>query len=384
MKEIYLLITDAGGGHRAHALALKKAIQAQQLNWNVRIVNIYTEILTRGKHWEAFYNFLLKSGFSWIYWPVMVPLIRLQIPLKHQYALKALKSYWQNNHPSMVVSLLPFVNDVLEKSVKAVHPTVPFITSLCDLVDLDKYYLTNQRNNHYPSHAICPTDTAEEQARQLGYIDSHIHRLSGPVLDPDVYFSPFSSKQKERQKHGLDANATTAVISFGGNGSNEMLSIANQLARSPFNLQCIFICGKNKTLAKKILKVKTSKKLLVKGFTTNMSYYLSLGDFFIGKPGPNSIGEAIQMGLPVITENSWRTMQQERHTCEWIIANQFGLVIKTFRNTAPAIAKLLEPTQFNTYQKKVANIRNYGVFEAVDALSTILNNLNDKVELTNS
>ena len=47
-----------------------------------------------------------------------------------------------------------------------------------------------------------------------------------------------------------------------------------------------------------------------------------LSDFFIGKPGPGSISEAIQMKLPVIIErNSW-TLPQERYNADWVRRNR--------------------------------------------------------------
>ena len=44
--------------------------------------------------------------------------------------------------------------------------------------------------------------------------------------------------------------------------------------------------------------------LFVEGFTAEMPYYMQLSDFFIGKPGPGSISEAIAMRLPVIVESN--------------------------------------------------------------------------------
>jgi len=36
------------------------------------------------------------------------------------------------------------------------------------------------------------------------------------------------------------------------------------------------------------------------GFAQNVEHYMALADFFIGKPGPGSISEALQFHLPVI------------------------------------------------------------------------------------
>ena len=63
------------------------------------------------------------------------------------------------------------------------------------------------------------------------------------------------------------------------------------------------------------------------GFTQEIPYYMKLADFFIGKPGPGSISEALVMGLPVIVERNAWTMVQERFNTDWIAQNGFGVVL---------------------------------------------------------
>ena len=56
-------------------------------------------------------------------------------------------------------------------------------------------------------------------------------------------------------------------------------------------------------------------------------YFMSLSDFFIGKPGPGSISEALAMKLPVIVErNSW-TLPQERYNADWVLEKDVGIVV---------------------------------------------------------
>jgi len=53
--------------------------------------------------------------------------------------------------------------------------------------------------------------------------------------------------------------------------------------------------------------------------------------FFIGKPGPGSISEAVQQGLPVIVvRNAW-TMPQERYNTQWVEENGVGVVLDSFK-----------------------------------------------------
>ncbi len=39
-KQIDLIFFDAGGGHRASALALKAAAEEQRRNWQIRMLNL--------------------------------------------------------------------------------------------------------------------------------------------------------------------------------------------------------------------------------------------------------------------------------------------------------------------------------------------------------
>ena len=70
---------------------------------------------------------------------------------------------------------------------------------------------------------------------------------------------------------------------------------------------------------------------------------MQVSDFFIGKPGPGSVSEAMAMQLPVIVEcNAW-TLPQERYNAEWVLEKSVGFVLKSFREVVPAVAKLIEP-----------------------------------------
>ena len=61
--------------------------------------------------------------------------------------------------------------------------------------------------------------------------------------------------------------------------------------------QFIFICGRNKKLADRLRGMDTRFPKYVEEFTSEIPYYMHLSDFFIGKPGPGSISEAIAMHL---------------------------------------------------------------------------------------
>jgi 1,2-diacylglycerol 3-beta-galactosyltransferase len=99
---------------------------------------------------------------------------------------------------------------------------------------------------------------------------------------------------------------------------------------------------------------------------------MALSDFFIGKPGPGSICEALQMGLPVIVERNTWTLPQERYNCDWILEKQVGVVLPNFRGIAAAVAQLIEPAALARFRANAAAIQNRAVFEIPDKLAHVL------------
>src|SRR4029077_9869820 len=121
-----------------------------------------------------------------------------------------------------------------------------------------------------------------------------------------------------------------------------MLEIVDRLDRSSLDLQLILVCGRNEKLEAELRARKLRMPALVEGFTTRVNEYMQLSDFFIGKPGPGSVSEALAMRLPLIVEcNAW-TLPQERYNTTWVVEKEVGMVLRNFREIDRAVAKLIE------------------------------------------
>jgi 1,2-diacylglycerol 3-beta-galactosyltransferase len=142
-----------------------------------------------------------------------------------------------------------------------------------------------------------------------------------------------------------------------------MLDIVKRIEESGAEVQLILICGHNHKLAAAISALKTRKPILVEGFTSSVEYYMSLADFFIGKPGPGSISEALQFHLPVIVECNAKTLPQERYNAEWVTEEGYGIVVSSFREIAETIRRLLAPEVFSQFRRNAAKYSNQALFE---------------------
>ncbi len=85
---------------------------------------------------------------------------------------------------------------------------------------------------------------------------------------------------------------------------------------------------------------------------------MQLADFFIGKPGPGSLSEALAMRLPVIVERNAWTLPQERYNADWILENEVGVVLRSFRNIDKAVAQLIEPAALARYRGNASAMKN--------------------------
>jgi len=100
--------------------------------------------------------------------------------------------------------------------------------------------------------------------------------------------------------------------------------------------------------------------------------YMRLADFFIGKPGPGSISEAVHMGLPVIIEGNARTLPQERYNLAWVEEQKLGVVISSFRHIPAAVRFLLADNRLEQFRRSARHITNRAVYEIPEMLERIL------------
>jgi UDP-N-acetylglucosamine:LPS N-acetylglucosamine transferase len=135
----------------------------------------------------------------------------------------------------------------------------------------------------------------------------------------------------------------------------------------------IAVCGNNKKLEAELRGMQGRLRMHVEGFTSEVPRLMQLADFFIGKPGPGSISEAIAMGLPVIVETNLWTLPQERFNAVWVTEKGVGISLKNFsREIVEATRRMLDPVQHEMFVERVRGMRNRAVFEIPEILAGIL------------
>jgi Glycosyltransferase family 28 C-terminal domain len=369
MKAIDLVYINAGGGHRSAAVALEKAIREQGRDWRIRQVNLF-EILdpqdvfrrATGVKPEHYYNVRLAKGWT-LGLSQELRILQALIRLSHRSLIAQLRRYWMQSSPDMVVSLVPNFNRAMYQALSIACPGTPYVTVMTDFADLPPHFWIEPRQSQ---HLICGTPRAFAQAHAAGCRQDHIHETSGMIINPDFYQNLDLDLAAEKSKLGLDPNRPTGLVTFGGHGSRVMRSIAKRLD----DVQLILVCGHNAALAEQLRSRSAGAPRVVVGFTSQMRYFMRLSDFFIGKPGPGSISEAIQQGLPVVVvRNAW-TMPQERYNTDWVLENEVGVVLESYKAIRAGVAQVTG--DIVKFRANVRGIENRAVYEIPQILEDVL------------
>ena len=372
-SKLDLIYFNAGGGHRSAATALEAVIAATGKSWQVRLVNLQEVLdsldvfrkVTRIRL-EDIYNLALAKGWT-LGSEYLLPLMHGVIRLYHPAQVKLLTQVWKDRQPDMVVSVVPNFNRAMCESLARALPSVPLVTIMTDMADYPPHFWIEKQKQFL----ICGTDKAVQQAHAAGYTADRVFRTSGMILRPQFYDPQTKDRAEELKKFGLDPALPTGMVMFGGEGSNVMAPIAERLGNSSTNLQLIMICGKNEKIRRRVAEIKTRNKIHLEGLTKEIPYFMNLCDFFVGKPGPGSISEAIKMRLPVFVErNSW-TLPQERYNAQWVNEQGVGVVLNNFTSIESAIRSALTNGDLHHMRTKAAALDNRAVFEIPEILAKI-------------
>jgi len=364
---------DAGGGHRAAATALRQAIEQQGRPFEIRLVNLQ-ELLdsmdvfrkVTGLRMEDIYNTLLKKGWT-LGSPQLMVGMHLVIRWLHPRQVRLLMDFWRTSRPDMVVSLVPNFDRALGESLQRALPGTPLVTILTDLADYPPHFWIERQDQHF----ICGSDKAVEQALGMGHPQAKVHRVSGMILNPRFYeIGPLTAEERAaaRARLGFRPGEPVGLVMFGGEGSAAIARIA----RSLDDRQLLVVCGRNEKLRARIQAMPHRAPMLVEGFTKDVPRYMQLADYFIGKPGPGSLSEALFMRLPCIVERNAWTLPQERYNAEWLREQGAGIVLPDFREIAKAVDALLEPTAYASHRAATERMHNRAVFEIPQILERIL------------
>jgi len=370
-KRILVLYTDSGYGHVATARVLRDYLGAER-PWRIDIVDVYREILTgldpfralTGMSGPDIYNeYALRRGHTRVLWPVIAAGSSVAIRLGSPFVVRQLSAYLRERHYDMVISVMPLINAAVAASLRQLGGTIPFVTIVTDFCEpMHAAWIQNA-----DQYVICGTAKCGDQARRFGLPDAQIIAANGLMLSPKFHAmaqatTPMSAAAA-RAALGLAPDRLTGLMMFGGRGADRMLDFAEAIEASDLPVQMIYVCGTNRETAEDIAALPARRSRHVIGFSEAIERYMAASDFFVGKPGPGAISEAMVMGLPMILEVGARLLAQERYNASWARAIGAAFSFRNVEGLCAAIGQLSEPGRLAAMRRAIAAHPNTAIFD---------------------
>ena len=161
---------------------------------------------------------------------------------------------------------------------------------------------------------------------------------------------------------------------FGGHGSSVMVDIVQRIDQSGADVQLILICGHNQRLEAELKALVTAEaEAGARIHSKRRALYGAVG--FLHRQARSWIDQR-SSAIPFagIVECNGKTLPQERYNAQWVAEMGFGIVVPTFREIAPAVQRLIEPSTFGEFLRKTNTYSNRALFEVAEILEQCYEN----------
>src|SRR5262249_22198342 len=148
---------------------------------------------------------------------------------------------------------------------------------------------------HHYEHYFVALEETRVHLERLGIPRDKI-RVTGIPIDP--VFAQKKDPRALREKHGLQPDRTTILVSAGRFGVAPIEPLMRSLLELRHPAQIVAICGRNKKLKSKLDRLAAglspAHRVTIKTveYTTEMDEYMSASDLVLGKPGGLTSSEA--------------------------------------------------------------------------------------------
>jgi UDP-N-acetylglucosamine:LPS N-acetylglucosamine transferase len=377
-SKIAIVYSDAASGHRSAAAALQKVLQSRNPHCQVRMINI-TDIFDHhpvfGKIVRTtinYFNRQLKSDRMFNLRRLINGSL-LSHDLVGPKGIQKIAGFWNTFPPDIIISVTPMYNPVLYGSAMQVNPGVKCITIPVDLEEVrSRYWFTPKVEQYY----LNATEALQRQAAKAGISEHYRFRISGMPVDESAYDPVPPDRNAQLRSIGLNPNWPVGFLSFGAQGTRNVLDITRALAKKHTRLNLIIMCGKNKKLFKQITALKLPFPTAVYSYLPQTPLQLlHLCDFAIGKPGAMTITESLITNTPLIAQKSKGLRLIQKCNEEWLTQTGTGIVAAKPENIAAAVTEIVNNPE---YKEQMADYYHKAIFQ-IAAMIEKIGKLNQKI-----
>ncbi|KAK4764329.1 hypothetical protein SAY87_013767 [Trapa incisa] len=368
-KNVLILMSDTGGGHRASAEAIRDAFRMEFGDeYQVFVKDVWKEYTGWPLNdMERSYKFMVKHVQLW-----NVAFHSTSPRWIHSVYLAAIAAYYAKEveaglmeyKPDIIISVHPLMQHIPLWVLKwqGLQKKVVFVTVITDLNTCHPTWF-------HPgvSRCYCPSQEVAKRALVDGLEESQV-RVYGLPIRPS-FARAVHLKDKLREELEMDPDLPAVLLMGGGEGMGPVKKTAMALGKSLFDKnagkpigQLVIICGRNKNLASTLQSEEWKIPVKVRGFETQMEKWMGACDCIITKAGPGTIAEALIRGLPIILNDY--IPGQEKGNVPYVVDNGAGIFTRSSKETAKTVAEWFS-TKTDELQRMSENALKLAQPEAV-------------------
>ncbi|XAR66846.1 Monogalactosyldiacylglycerol synthase [Bertholletia excelsa] len=343
-KNVLILMSDTGGGHRASAEAIRDAFRLEFGDeYQVFVKDVWKECAGWPLNdMERSYKFMIKHIQLW-----NLAFHSTSPRWIHSAYLAAIAAFYAKEveaglmeyKPDIIISVHPLMQHIPLWVLKwqGLQKKVVFVTVITDLNTCHRTWFHPGVNRCY-----CPSEEVAKRALLDGLAESQT-RVFGLPIRPS-FCRAVLSKDDLRVELDMDPELPAVLLMGGGEGMGPVKKTAKALGASLFNEelgkaigQLIIICGRNKDLASTLESLEWKIPVKIRGFETQMEKWMGACDCIITKAGPGTIAEALIRGLPIILNDY--IPGQEKGNVPYVVDNGAGVFTRSPKETARLVAE---------------------------------------------
>ncbi|KAL8152636.1 hypothetical protein V2J09_010396 [Rumex salicifolius] len=342
-KNVLILMSDTGGGHRASAEAIGDAFKLEYGDeYNIIIKDVWKEYTGWPLNdMERQYKFMVRHVQLW-----SVAFHSTSPKWIHSMYLAAIAAFYAKEveaglmeyKPDIIISVHPLMQHIPLWVLKwqGLQKKVIFVTVITDLNSCHPTWFHPGVNRCY-----CPSEEVAKRASQIGLEESQT-RVFGLPVRPS-FARAVISKDDLRVELEMDPQLPAVLLMGGGEGMGPVKKTAKALGDALFDAetskpigQLIIICGRNKSLASNLESMEWKIPVKVRGFEKQMEKWMGACDCIITKAGPGTIAEALIRGLPIILNDY--IPGQEKGNVPYVVDNGAGVFTRSPKETAKIVS----------------------------------------------
>lgn len=363
-KKILIYTSSGGHGHLSATQAIHQYVNEQSA---IKTSFVFSEVLGKFEPFnmlsggkltgEDVYNMLLRRKYYRLLNTYCFLGSKIFFSLGKKWMRNALKKHIQEINPDLIISVVPFINEMLVTITRDL--TIPLIVIPTDLDN--SLFITRTPHPPHPSYRYC---VALDQPMVLQTIAPY---LSSPYLQKTGYpvrteFLEIYDAAKIKKNYSVPTDIPVILIMLGGVGSCALTTFVEEITRINLKAHIIVCTGSNDQVISTLKKITLPKHLSITiiGYSNEVAKLMAMADLVVTKSGSASVCEALYTNTPMILDATTSILSWERLNHNFVEKHSMGISLKRICDLSTIITDLLNhPEKLKTMKHNIENINKF-------------------------